>query len=872
MNRRIRMAGTLIFVTAAAMWLLPVAGPRIETEKVKAQSTRQLEKLNRAVMREYFFLQRLQNNPDVDIYLRIEQEAARLNQQRAGMSKSSVIANQWQEQGPWNFAGRMRGIAVHPTDPNIVIAGAATGGVWKTTNGGDTWSPLTDYLPLLPIGAVAIDISNPDKIFAGTGEPVYNEYGGMRVNASALYSRSAGLLRSDDGGRSWVTKKWAGTMGGVHRIALHPTSSDTLLVATLNDLWKTTNGGDNFSRIATGVITDVIYTPSRPSRVYYAYGYDQGGSSNGIYVSDAGGKSFSWRKLTTNFPAPDSCGRIAMAISPNDPDRVYAAVSRNRRIMPNADTDFLLLMVSSNGGETWERKINAIPTTFTQGQAYYDLALGVSPADKNQVILGGLDVWRSSNGGSSFGRISKGELATTDPKYVHVDIHHFAYLPGQTNTFYIGGDGGIAKTTDNGLTYTTKNTNLGTIQYYGCAYDPSNLATYLGGTQDNGTFGKFGTASQWSYLYGGDGGNVAVDPSKSTVRYVTTLNIDQTSGQWLRPVVRTGIGSPLRLLTGMGAGDNADRFTWVPIIYFHPADRTRLYTATQYLYVMKNPDGGGTPSWQILSGDLGGGGVITRAVVAPTNAERMYVANQAGRVWTTTNLSNRAPTWTQVSTGLPMGRWITDINVDWNDENTAYLSVSGYGGGHVYKTVNAGVNWTNISGNLPDLPANAIVQSRKDANTLFVGTDIGVYVSLDGGSTWAPFGTGLPNVVVYDMKILPNDVLLAGTFGRGMWTTSSILGLDPSQVATPDFQLGQNFPAGMPGRSTFIPFSVARRSALVMKLYDAQGRVLRTLAENTYEPGSHTLHLDLTGLPAGAYFYTLETPSSRATRKLLVVR
>ncbi|MBL0176814.1 MAG: T9SS type A sorting domain-containing protein [Ignavibacteria bacterium] len=866
---KLRLAAALSFTACLTLVFVAEKEHHAPSREGREQIGEQEKKGERsAFLREYFYAQRLYGNPDVDVYQRLFLENQRYNA-NASMAKTALDGNVWTERGPWNIGGRIRGVAIHPSQPNVIFAGAASGGVWKSTNLGDSWTPVSDNAPVLPIGAIAIDPTNPNRIYAGTGEPDIFTNG--RVNATPIWSTGIGLLKSEDGGGSWSTVTWASSTGGAHRIALHP-AGDTILVATSSDLWKSPNGGASWSRAGSGIITDVVYKPGQPSRVYYATGNDNGGGTNGVYVSDAGGKSFTFRKLTTNFPAPDSCGRICLAISPANPDRIYAAVLRNRRQLgTNILNDFLMLLVSNNGGETWERKVNAINTSCTNGQGYFNFSFSASPADANVVLLGGLDVFRSTNGGQSFTRVSDWTRANDDPKYVHADIHHFAFQPGSATNVIAATDGGISLSTDRGTTWKRKIAKLSTIQYYSCAYDPSTPTSIMGGTQDNGTLGLFNNDNAaWYELFGGDGGSVAIDPQRNTVRYVNSTG-RAPGGEVIRSIVRTGVGAAVQLANGLGAGATADYFTWVPALLFHPADRTRLYTATQYVYVMKNPDATTPPAWRIISPDLGQGfSIVTKLAVAPSNAEWMYAVTASGRVWLTKNLSATDPTWTMIASGLP-NRWVTDICVDDTDPQTAWISLSGFGAGHVFKTANAGQNWANITNGLPDVPANAIVRSHADPMALFVATDIGVFYSSNGGTQWQRFGTGFPNVVAYDMKITPANTLVVGTHGRGMWTSSAILSVAGEEERRYGFGLESNYPSARSGAQTAIPFSLHSAGTVTLTLHDMSGRILAQLLNEDRSPGRHEIAVSLRGVPPGVYFYAMDFNGGRQTRKMIVL-
>ena len=811
-------------------------------------------------MNTLFYEMRLYGNPDVDIQDRLWQVSTQQQAKdaQAFFKSARTTSSVWTELGPWNIGGRIRSIVASPADPEILYAGSASGGVWKSTDFGLNWDPCTDHMPLLGIGAIALDPNNPNRIFAGTGEPL-DQYG--RINATFVLSKSQGILRSDDAGLSWTLLPWAsGSINGVHRIAVSPVTADTFLVATMNDLWKTTNGGKDWIRSYSGTMSDVVYKPGSSSTVYAAVGVNGGGYKNGVYVSDAGGASGSWRRLSNNFPAADSCGRIVLGVSPADPERIYAAVALAGGRVTSRNADFFLVMSSTNGGQTWIRKINAISKSFTNGQSWYDLAIGVSPKDPNTVFLGGLEIYRSTNGGASFSK-KQGSA--------HVDIHSFAFKANESETVVVGCDGGVFVSPNLGTSWTARSNKLATVQYYGCAYDPAHPTWVFGGTQDNGTHARInGTNSEWAVVFGGDGGNTAIDPSNYQYTYVTSMSIDG-QGNYVRPIVRSGPGGTAWLSNGLNDGPATDRFSWMPPVLFHP-NENKLYTATQFIYQMKNPSGS-SPLWQVVSIDVaGGGGVVSDLAIPPSNTNYMYSVSSNGRAYVCKNLSSNDPAWENISAGLPT-RWIADVTCDKDDYQTVFIAVSGFGTGHVYKTTDAGASWTNISGDLPDIPAGAIIQSRTDGNLLFVATDLGVYASTNGGVNWKRYGDDMPNAVVYDMKLTTDGTLIAATHGRGMWIASSLLAAEGPTFSVAHFGLGQNFPNPV-SETTTIPVSALRSGRLRLDVYNSSGQRVRTLVDRRIEAGEHLVPFRTDTLPPGVYVTSATMDGVTKTRKMLLLR
>ena len=718
-------------------------------------------------------------------------------------------------------------------------------------------------------GSIAIDPTNPDRIYIGTGEPV--TLGSSTHGFGSPSYFGLGVLRSDDGGSSWMLLPWSNKSSMIHRLAVHPTASDTLFVASTSDLWKSSNGGQAWSRVLTGVMTDVVYSPANPTRIYAVIGNDYGGSSNGVYVSDAGGKNFSFRRLATNFPRPDSTGRIVIAVSQSSPNRVYAAVSLSRNLLShtvsNDPNDFLMLLLSSDGGETWERKPNAITHNFTNSQAYYDLVIGVSPVNPNLVFLSGVDLWKSTNGWSTFARNTDWSLRTSNsssPRYAHADHHALIFKAGDPNTVIIGTDGGVHISTNSGDAWSMKSFGMATTQFYAVTSDAVVPYRVYGGTQDQSNMRQSSVGDQnWAYLGGGDGCSVAVDPKTTSVLYIVVNG---------SPMRSTNSGASFsNLSTGLNSGPAADRtYYWRPM-YLHPTDHTVLFISSQFLYRMRGAPTGADPQWEAVSPDLTRSSVITDFAVPVQNGDWMYTVSGDGKAFVCKNILSTDPTWTDISAGLP-NRWITRVHIDPDNYQTVYVSVSGYTAGHVFKSTNAGADWTNITGDLPDIPAGSVLRSKTDFNTLFLATDFGVWYTTNSGMNWKQYATGLPNCVVYDMAMGPDGKLLAATFGRGMWSSSSVLAVPPAAAVEPwTIQLGQAYPNPATSSAT-LPYTLSKEARVSVALYDAAGILLRVLDEGVRSAGEHAISFTAATLPNGVYYCSVRSGTDRVTRKMTVLR
>jgi len=776
-------------------------------------------------------------------------EAASLEKRSARLS---VQNHAWSPLGPSNIAGRIRSLAFHPTDSNILYAGSASGGVFKSMDGGTNWKAVMDEAPSLPVGALAIDRNNPDIIFAGTGEATVQI---SRAIQSPAF-RGTGVLKSTDGGQSWSQLPWPFPSSAISRILLHSLSSDTMLVATRRNRYKTTNGGVSWrSNVLRGVISDIAYKPGDESVVFAAVGSDFGDNINGVYRSNAGGDPFSWTRMDLNFPAADSTGRIILANTPANPNMLMAFVAR-----PIENDNFLALMRSSDDGETWERMQTNLPENFPQEQAFYNLCAAVSPLNVNLVYAGGIDVWRSTNAGRTFLRM------TFANQIVHVDQHAFAFQP-RTEALYVGNDGGVYKTTTFGDTWETLAADLETAQFYTVVIDPRNPGRIYGGTQDNGTMRIVSeTERKWIIIRGDvDGGYLDVDfPFIYSMGTLSMFPIRTTDGGQLWTTMSEGL-----------TGDN--RRNWLQPLLLHPSDRSRLYTATQFVHVAEPANETGLPVWRrvspaLTSNNMQYASVISTIAIAGSSPQCMYAGTGDGNVQLTLDLFSAEPLWKNISSGIPK-RWITRIRVHPEDFRNAYLTVSGYGTGHVFATHDAGETWLDISGDLPDIPVNSLVISSQSDAVLFIATDIGVWVTRNSGSTWRRYGTGLPNVVAYDLAADSTDRLVAATYGRGMWWTDAILS-NPEVPALASIRLDQNYPNPVSmrnGGKATISYALTEAGQVSLELYDCRGERVATILRGYSRAGENAVNIPLNNLAPGVYFYSFRAGQSSLVKKMVLV-
>ena len=701
-------------------------------------------------------------------------------------SPSSIA---WTSVGPTNIAGRARSIAIDTVN-HILYSGSVSGGIWRSTDGGNSWTPLTDSTASnLVIGCLALSQSNPSVLYAGTGEGYFN--------VDAL--RGVGILKSTNGGLTWsVLNNFVSASSPVvyvNKILIDPGNSSILYAAVSSvdvGIWKSTDSGASWAKLSAGgsvnsgtlkFCTDLIMDPTNSSILYGAFGLF---NSNGIWKTTNAGAS--WSKLTNGFPATTTkYTRISIAIAPTNPQVLYACL---------ADSNYYTqsILKSTDAGASWVAVSVPFDTeplvnnTHLGGQGWYNNVIAVDPTNQNVVLTGGINMFRSTDGGTQWSRISDGDAGG-----MHVDQHAIVYDPSNLSTVYVGNDGGIFKSTNAGLNFAAVNTGLTTVQFYSGAVHPSS-EIYYGGTQDNGTL-ESGTLPSWTEVFSGDGGVTFVDPTNPSnvfTEYVYLAIQKSTNGG--ASFARSIAGIPT---SGSNQGDGtSDRCAFIAPFAMDPSNSQNLVAGTYRVF--RSTSGGA--SWSAISSDITGdgpgavrssGSVITALSVARTSSATMYAGTSgfdtlSSRVVVTTNTGS---SWTNVTKSPLPNRVVRAIAINPSNGSDAVVAFSGYGAntpatpGHIFRTTNRGTSWTDISGNLPDVPANALLLDSTNANHLLAGTDIGVFETTDGGSTWLSQNSGLANVSVADIDLRPDGYVFAATHGRGMFKSSVPFGISSAALS-----------------------------------------------------------------------------------------
>ena len=721
----------------------------------------------------------------------------------AGMAPRSI--------GPAGMSGRVAAIAVVESNSDIVYAGAATGGVWKSENAGLTWRPIFDDQPVAAIGAIAIDRRNPAIVWVGTGE------GNVRNSASV----GNGIYRSVDGGESWSHLGLAATER-IHRIVLHPDNSDVAWVAALGREWgenpergifKTTDGGKSWRKVLyvdekTGG-ADIAMVEGSPNRLFasmwqfrrWPYSFKSGGPGSGLYVSLDGGES--WKRLEPEDGLPKGeLGRIGLGLSRSHPEVVYAMVEAKKSA----------LLRSDDGGRSF-KSVNSEPNV--NPRPFYFCELRVDPQDPNRVFSVDYTIRVSNDAGKSFNTLVRWDE-------IHGDHHALWIDPANPRHLITGNDGGVSVSHDGGKTNRFVS-NLPLAQFYHVAYDMDVPYNVYGGLQDNGSWRGPSSVRQgggirnhfWKSVGGGDGFETLPDPADSLQGYALWQGGNLSRWNW-----RTGESKDIKPAPPDGV---RLRFNWNAGLALDPFEPRTVYLGSQFLH--RSTDRGET--WTIVSPDLtsnnpdwqkadeSGGLTLdasnaenhtTIVTIEPSRKERglIWIGTDDGRLQVT---RDGGASWTSVEgnlKGLPANSWVPAIHASSHAPGTAFAVFDNHRRSdwtpYVYRSDDYGRSWRSLA--TPELRgyALAIVQDPVDPDLLFLGTEFGLWVSLDGGRQWTQWTNGFPTVSVMDLAIHPRESdLIIGTHGRALWIVDDISALRGLESRTLESKL-HLFPVSSAGQ------------------------------------------------------------------------
>ena len=768
---------------------------------------------------------------------------------------------EWESLGPKNIGGRTLCLAFHPDIPSVIYAGSAGGGLWKTTTAGsgvEAWTRVPTGYPVQAVGAIAIDPTDADVLYLGTGE-VYN-YTAAQPGVANRLTRGLygfGILKSINGGESWdLVLDWSQSdLTGVWEIIVNPERPQTVYAATTEGVYRSYDAGDSWVLIHDRPMAmDLELSPQDTSLLFASHG-SYLSPERGVYRSTDGGESF---QLLPGLPL-DFTGKTMLTLSPSAPGIIYASVGdafESRGLFRSDDNGESWLLVSDEDVAKW--------------QGWYSHDVAVKPDDPNQLFYGGIDIWRSDNGGTGLTKVTTWSAWTFGqvpiggpegpPHYVHADIHALYFHPAFTNVIYAATDGGVFVSTDGGLTWEGRNGGYQTQQFYAnFGHSTTNPDLGIGGMQDNSTAIYTGSDA-WTRVLGGDGMSAAVDPLNDNFLYGSAQNLN---------IYRSNEEGNFSYLFINTAQDEARTFNGP--FELAPSEPATIYAGAQRLHVSHNR---GT-SWSAASsGLIDNGNPVLTIAVGPEDSELVYVSTAPffgppGLFRST----NGGAAWDRVDQGLP-DRVITDIAIDPADPAILYVAISGFGSPHLYRTTDGGNSWAPLGvGQLPDVPASNVLVDPLLPDHLFVGNDLGVYASLDGGASWEWFSADLPDAaMIMHLGISADRQLRAATHGLGLWQKPL-----PQPVATTEADgsvpadMGPGYP-NPTGGPVNIPLQLRESSRLRIWLSDAEGKTVKNLASGLFQAGEHLFSADLSDLPAGVYQIILEMTGEKEKKHSRMVR
>ena len=661
---------------------------------------------------------------------------------------------QWEGAGPTNIGGRLTSLVCHPQNADRVWAGSAGGGVWLSEDAGRTWQPQWHDQEVLNVGALAMDLKDPNLLYCGTGE----------ANLSADSYGGVGIYRTTDGGQSWHLFAASAAVGIPRRIgviAIDPFDSQHLLVAGVgygetsptNDfggLYTSHDGGvtwtrETFLSANNHWCHSIVFHPAKQGVVLATF--TEGGSRSGIYRSaDSGG---SWTQLTKGLPSTERFGRTSLALSPSSPDVLYAFATD--ALSSNAD---LLLGVfrSADGGGSWT---NIAGSHFAkEGQIGYGNTIAVHPTKPNCVLCGGVDLHLTTNGGKSWTQITRWDANRGDAGYAHADHHHLLWPPQAPDRIYDPNDGGLDVSDDGGATWANRSNGLAVTMFYDIDVAPSDARTYGGGAQDNGTvISTTGQADGFFEILGGDGGWMIFDPRDAGNLFASYYNFH---------IYRFSAGTNQDV--SPPAAVDEQNFVWMCYIDMDPNDPRTLLTGSYRVWRTQDA----AQTWNPVSAALDGT-LISAIEIAAADSRRIYVGTEGGGFFRSVD---GGATWSANLAGAALpGHSITRLAAHPKNADILYATFANFGHSHVFSSHDGGITWDDVDKRrLPDVPHHAIAIPPGAPDTLYVASDAGVFVSLDAGATWSSLNRNLPTVMVVDLVYhAASRTLNAATYGRSIW-------------------------------------------------------------------------------------------------------
>ena len=796
---------------------------------------------------EHLYLQRAypDASPDIQAY---EKAIRAVNQEiKTKAPTQEGFDAEWTQQGPYNIGARVNTIAVNPQNEDIIYAGFARGGVFKTTNGGEDWIPIFDDQAFLAIGDIVLDPNDPNIVYVGTGD----------VNISGYPFIGDGVYKSTDAGETWtnigLTKQRI-----TSKIIPHPTEPSTLYVSTMgipfeptNDkgLYKTTDGGATWTQSlfvddSTGIV-DMVMDPTDPDIIYAAawtrvrnnFISVTGSDRAQIWKTTDGGDN--WQVLTKGLPTTVE-SRIGLEISPTNPQKLYALY------VDHDGYNVEGILKTIDGGDNWQELATYGLYNALGGFGWYFGKIRVNPLNDEEVYVLGVELLRSVNGGIDW------EIAT--PYWwtyeVHADKHDLVFTP--SGSMVLATDGGVYQSDDNGESWSDIE-SIATTQFYRTAYNPNQPDLYYVGAQDNGSTGGNADLPEWTRIFGGDGFQMVFHPTDPNIFYCET--------QRGRVRATTNGGSNFTFIEGIP--DDVTPHWDMP--YIMSADNPdHLYCGADAVYKNTNGPFG---TWQPISEDLVGEDgyrpAISTVAESPVNTDYLYAGTSNARLW---HSPDRGVNWVDISAGVPE-RYVTSMKPSPIDAERVFATFSGYRDGdniaYINRSDDRGATWTNISGNMPQIAVNDIlIHPMMNDSLLCVATDAGVYATLDAGTTWERLGSNMPAIPVYDLvwNEMKNEVV-AATFARSIqsFPLDSIMNDDMAVAVENTMPIVPKLDIFPNPATDYININFSNNEPgkdAQLAVLDTQGKLVHE--QRVAGGGNQSVRVDVADLAQGMYFVKIK--------------
>lgn len=852
----------LFMLTYFGLWAQEVGNtPKFIQRSEHFKTQRQTGTENRNIAQEY--------------YKAIQQTAA--NDLRAANKRS---ADQWTPIGPQSGTedmmgiGRVNSIAFHPTDSNTFFICAGHGGVWKTSNNGQSWTSISADLPISRTSTLAIHPNKPETMYVALGDIAYAATNFLSEGEHYPSHYGLGVYKSTDGGLSWnatgLSHEFTDYRSTLYcDIMLHPKNPETILAMGMDGCFKSTDGGSKWTKTNSDIIWDAKPAVNDDNTIYASTGYlqhlDVGGA--GILKSEDFGTT--WTAAKINF-SPKAAQRIELATCLSDPNRIYALACNTNHPNPG----FFGLFVSNDAGKSFDviiggnYKYNLLGLGFTFhriaiGQGTYDLALWVNKKNEDEVYVGGINLWKSTNAGKDFLPASNWEYSGSFYP-LHGDVHQIQQSP-LNNRYFVCHDGGISSTriirstspedADIGL-LPTKWTHylegLNIKSYYRLGVKPDQPERVMAGAQDNGT--DINYSDGWAFLSGGDGQECVFDADGHAYTSIQNGMVQQ----WL------DFGDGRYRVSAQQNVPEGEKGAWTTPFLQH--DGT-LYIAYGNLYKHLQ-FGQGEAISSFTNAKRRDHPLPTTALyMSPLNAQKIYLAKRGypedtipSEIW---HSPNEGQDWVDISEGLPTHLFPSYIVGRENAPKNVWITFGGFSDGEkVYASTDFGETWKNISYDLPNVPVNSVAYQNDKSRNVYVATDLGVFYLDAAKETWAPYSEGLPNVIVTELEASPEDGMLkASTFGRGLWEVKLLPITGLSTPSNLEFSLYPN-PSTV---HTTIQFGAL--SSGVLQVRNSTGQLVHTATlENTTQ-----YLLNSNDWLSGTYFISFSNAEYRFTKQFLKI-